>query len=379
MSSQETQDANSLLVEQEHIYDKIFEFTNTDSTGTSSLVWQLISNFRFGRILFVIFTNCCSIGMDISAVTCPTFLIRPVSMLEIAAEAVKPLDDLSEISTLDSPLERILRISKSFLHCCTLAPQKHINHCKPYNPIFGERFHCSWEHSDGSTTKFYGEQVSHHPPISACYWFNEKANLRSQFVTKPGTYFRGNYAEVDMVGKDHLTITNLDEEYTITIPPTYCCGIVWGTSRVEHGKSFEIACKKTGLRSLIEFTSGSNIYGKVTLATEELATFSGDVFGKVTLNGGKEFYSYESVKLAKKIVKPVVEQDPMESRYVWHHATYALVKHQDEQSQKAKHEVEEHQRALRKQGLLPSLKWFKATGETTEEGVPCFEYIGPQE
>lgn len=41
---------------------------------------------------------------------------------------------------------------------------------KPYNPIIGETFHCSWDVSDreGSETShklvYTAEQVSHHPP-----------------------------------------------------------------------------------------------------------------------------------------------------------------------------------------------------------------------
>jgi hypothetical protein len=318
--------------------------------------------------------------MDITAITCPTFLIRPISMLEICSEAVKPLDDMTELAKLATPLERILRITKSFLHCCTLAPKPHFNHCKPFNPIYAERFQCVWEHEDGSQTKFFGEQVSHHPPISACYWFNEKAGLKSHFVTKPGTYFRGNYAEVDMVGKDHLTIIELDEEYTITIPPTYVCGIVWGTSRVEHGQSFEIACLKTGLRSKIDFSSGTYITGRVTnQADEEMETYSGDVFKTVTLGSGDVLYDLKTVKIAKKIVKPLTEQDPLESRRVWHRAAYALIKKQDEISQKAKHDVEEIQRALKKQGEMPPLQWFNKTEKETEQGVPVYDYIGPKE
>lgn len=40
---------------------------------------------------------------------------------------------------------------------------------KPYNPIIGETFHCSWDVNDSETSSsnrliYTAEQVSHHPP-----------------------------------------------------------------------------------------------------------------------------------------------------------------------------------------------------------------------
>jgi len=34
---------------------------------------------------------------------------------------------------------------------------------KPYNPIIGETFHCSWKVRD-DIVRYTAEQVSHHPP-----------------------------------------------------------------------------------------------------------------------------------------------------------------------------------------------------------------------
>jgi len=84
-------------------------------------------------------------------------------------------------------------------------------------------------------------------------------------------------------------------------------------------------------------------------------------------------------KFLKKEVKPLVDQEQMESRRVWHRATYALINGQHEECHKAKHEVEEYQRALRKQGKLPPLKWFRPTGTISARDVPEYEYIGPRE
>lgn len=182
-----------------------------------------------------------------------------------------------------------------------------------------------------------------------------------------------------MVGEDKLTIASLDEEYIITIPTVYVCGIVWGTSRIEHGNFFEIICKKTGYKVRIDFTSGTAIRGKITEDNTDIATFTGDVFKTITLNNGEVLYDFKSSKVPTKVIKPLLEQDPMESRRVWHRSTFALISGQHEECHKAKHEVEEQQRHLRKSGQLPELKWFKPIGTENAKGVPEYEYIGPRE
>lgn len=61
---------------------------------------------------------------------------------------------------------------------------------KPFNPLLGETFEIL-----APTFKFFSEQVSHHPPISAChaqsddYEFYGNSNLK--------TAFKGSYMTVE--------------------------------------------------------------------------------------------------------------------------------------------------------------------------------------
>jgi hypothetical protein len=60
---------------------------------------------------------------------------------------------------------------------------------KPFNPVLGEQFICTWPAmerilTDGETdlfslpkTNMVCEQVSHHPPVGAFYIENEKKNI----------------------------------------------------------------------------------------------------------------------------------------------------------------------------------------------------------
>ena len=100
---------------------------------------------------------------------------------------------------------------------------------KPYNPIIGEHFHCSWkfpaaarsrsrspESSKGSecegsaddaddekNTRLYycAEQVSHHPPVSAFYFesVDQQMYMEASLWTK--SKFLGMSIGVVMIGK----------------------------------------------------------------------------------------------------------------------------------------------------------------------------------
>jgi hypothetical protein len=79
---------------------------------------------------------------------------------------------------------------------------------KPYNPIIGEQFNCSWVHKD-SKTNFFSEQVSHHPPISVSHLLNTEKNLRASFSIECQSKFCGNSVDNSIIGKFELEILNL--------------------------------------------------------------------------------------------------------------------------------------------------------------------------
>ena len=179
-----------------------------------------------------------------------------------------------------------------------------------------------------------------------------------------------------MPGQSILTFENIDEQYVITMPPLFVRGILWGNGNVEHGKSFSIQCKKTKASVDIRFLGGSKVCGDINIGDEKL-TFKGDTFGKVHLSDGTLLYDFTALDKPKKTIKPLVEQDCMESRRVWHRAAYGIVMKNDDQASKAKNEVEEKQRELRRLGVQPDMIWFKATDDNSG-GVPVYEFIGPQ-
>jgi oxysterol-binding protein-related protein 8 len=106
---------------------------------------------------------------------------------------------------------------------------------KPYNPILGEVFQCSWKHADGSTTEFISEQVSHHPPKSAFRSINKERKILFEGWYEPSTSFKMNYITFEFSGNFTLTLLDTKEVYQITFPNTSACGLLWGKSYYELG------------------------------------------------------------------------------------------------------------------------------------------------
>ena len=120
-----------------------------------------------------------------------------------------------KIPDFDSPYKRmkqVLRWYMSTFRSC----RKNSLAKKPYNPILGEIFECWYNTSLTETQgtcenklKFIGEQVSHHPPISAFYLehLNKRIQLEGYSWTKSN--FMGYYASIATIGKSVLTLLGL--------------------------------------------------------------------------------------------------------------------------------------------------------------------------
>jgi len=125
---------------------------------------------------------------------------------------------------------------------------------KPYNSVLGEFFRCQWICGDGSRSYYIGEQVSHHPPISAYVYANPQHQLVAIGNFKPKGRFLGNSVMSQMQGTSHLYFLNRpNEEYIITNPNVYARGILFGTMLMELGDSATITCDKTDLVAEIDF------------------------------------------------------------------------------------------------------------------------------
>jgi len=237
------------------------------------------------------------IGMDLSRIVLPTFILEPRSMLEKLSDFLTHNELLAMVSSMEDPHDRIVGIVRWYLSGFYVKP-KGVK--KPYNPILGEFFRCRFQHKNAaddnvdSTTWFVSEQVSHHPPVSAFYVSNRKRGFVINGSILFRTKFMGTSVGSILDGYFILNILPFGEEYHITFPSAYAKGFLFGTLTMELSGNVAIQCRKTGYSAEIDFKSKpmfggeyNALSGKILCNKEKLYTLQGKWDSRIELIDAK--------------------------------------------------------------------------------------------
>ncbi|CAD6189823.1 unnamed protein product [Caenorhabditis auriculariae] len=84
-----------------------------------------------------------SVGMDLTKVTLPTFILERRSLLEMYADFFAHPDLFIEAVELTSPEKRMISVVRYYLNAFYAARKSGVAK-KPYNPILGETFRCRY-------------------------------------------------------------------------------------------------------------------------------------------------------------------------------------------------------------------------------------------
>uniref|UniRef100_A0A672U3S2 Oxysterol-binding protein n=1 Tax=Strigops habroptila TaxID=2489341 RepID=A0A672U3S2_STRHB len=308
------------------------------------------------------------LGMDLTKVVLPTFILERRSLLEMYADFFAHPDLFVSISDQKDPKERMVQVVKWYLSAFH-AGRKGSVAKKPYNPILGEIFRCHWvlpgtEVSEGpvpwvskSSVTFVAEQVSHHPPISAFYaeCFSKRIQFNAHIWTK--SKFLGMSIGVHNIGQGCVTCLDYDEHYILTFPNGYGRSILtvpW----IELGGECSINCSKTGYNASIVFHTKPFYGGKKHRITAEIFSpndkkpfcsiegeWNGVMYAKYSTGENAVFIDTKKMPTIKKKVRKLEDQDDFESRCLWKDVTYNLKIRDIDAATAAKHALEERQRA----------------------------------
>lgn len=315
------------------------------------------------------------IGMDLTKVVLPTFILERRSLLEMYADYFAHPDLFLKIADLDDPRDRIVQVCRWYLSSYHAGRKSSVAK-KPYNPILGEIFKCHWNIPGTNSTSeivsdgpvpwctrnqltFIAEQVSHHPPISAFYaeHYNKKISFSAHVWTK--SKFLGLSIGVHNIGQGIVKLCDRNEEYTLTFPNGYGRSILtvpW----IELGGSVTIYCAQTGYNANIEFLTKPFYGGKRNKITADIfapnekkpfLSIAGEWSGlmEAKWNDGNQnktevFIDVNRIPIHKKQVKPIAEQTELESRRVWKEVTAGLKLNNIERATNAKCAIEQKQR-----------------------------------
>ncbi|XP_068563421.1 oxysterol-binding protein-related protein 9 isoform X1 [Cebidichthys violaceus] len=354
------------------------------------------------------------LGMDLTKVVLPTFILERRSLLEMYADFFAHPDVFVSIAEQEEARERMVHVVKWYLSAFH-AGRKGSVAKKPYNPILGEVFYCHWDlpseaeepsphtetvsegpvpWSSSNSVCFVAEQVSHHPPISAFYaeCLNQKIQFNAHIWTK--SKFLGMSIGVHNIGQGCVSCLEHDEHYILTFPNGYGRSILtvpW----VELGGECNISCSKSGYSANIVFHTKPFYGGKKHRITAEIfapndkksfcsieGEWNGVMYAKWATGENTVFIDTKRLGTIKKKVRKLEDQLDYESRRLWRDVTLNLKRRDIDSATESKHRLEEKQRAEARERKENEQQWetrlFHEDGECWVYDEPLLKRLASQ-
>ena len=238
-------------------------------------------------------------------------------------------------------------------------------------------------------TRLVSEQVSHHPPVTACYLSNEKAGIRAEGYTRQEITFSGT-VYIRQIGHAVLHIDEYNEDYLIPLPNVKVKGVLTGGPYPELTEPCSIV-SSAGFVAEVDF-SGKGFFGggkknHVEAAIyqkddekrkDALFTVEGSWSHEMTFKDAKgeviDEYDSASATSTEFRTLDLEKQDSWESHKAWNGVIQALRKGDMRGVSDHKNELENAQRELRKQPETSEKEW-KALFFRKEKGNPAAERL----
>ncbi|XP_042332575.1 oxysterol-binding protein-related protein 6 isoform X2 [Sceloporus undulatus] len=168
-----------------------------------------------------------NIGKDLSKVSMPVELNEPLNTLQHLCEELEYSELLDKAAESDDPYERMVLIAA--FATSGYASTYYRAGSKPFNPVLGETYESIREDKG---FRFFSEQVSHHPPISACHC--ESKNFVFWQDIRWKNKFWGKSMEILPIGTLNVTLPRYGDCYVWNKVTTCIHNILSGRRWIEH-------------------------------------------------------------------------------------------------------------------------------------------------
>lgn len=331
---------------------------------------------------------------DLSNVTAPPFVLAPKSAIEVPICWAARQRLFLQPALEDDPARRALLLVKNF--ACSLAGLVELGSeyagKKPLNPFLGELFlgtflpataaaaaatengFHAYGDGDGDTegTRFIGEQVSHHPPVTACFAYNRHHGITSRgFAAQETSFSPASGVTVRQVGYAVIGDHVHGETHLMTLPTVHVRGIATGTLHPElHGRCW--------ISSSSGFVTSVDLEGKGTLGLlgagnkitavvhrlpgmEPVYKITGQWSGEMTVENlqshEKERFQFDDVPATELSVAPTADQTAWESRRAWDEVLRGIREGDMGLITEHKTAIEEEQRRRRREEKETGTSW----------------------
>uniref|UniRef100_A0A060SXL6 ARAD1A13904p n=1 Tax=Blastobotrys adeninivorans TaxID=409370 RepID=A0A060SXL6_BLAAD len=314
-----------------------------------------------------------NVGKDMSTVAMPVTLNEPITIVQHMAEIFEYSEILDRLAKSTNAVERAMLAG--LFSVSIISPFRSKERCmrKPFNPMLGETFELVREDKG---FRMLCEKVSHRPVGLALH--AESALWTVQYSGKPNQKFWGKSIELIDTGTIKITINQTGEVLEFLQPSMFMRNIIAGEKYIEPSGSATVY-SSSGARSIVEYKAGGMFSGRsedVTIrgydagGSEVRTVFQGKWTDRV-LNSSSGESLWQVGQLVKDANKHYgftefaaslneatnIEQGklaPTDSRLRTDLRYYE--QGQVDQAEKSKHELEEAQRARRRE--------MESTGKT---------------
>ena len=203
----------------------------------------------------------------------PLHYNEPISMLQKQCEKFFYIDYLTNAASPDITNEQRLLYIIAFF--CGELSQNINRYLKPMNPVLGETF----EYFDNNKKyRFFSEQVSHFPPISA--YVCESNDFVYYGDTRCKTSFKllKGAMELHFNNKTYIYFKHIDEKFIFNRPKIYLNGLMSGLPRYDcEGKMTIQSVKDKSLRAELHFNEDKISHKKQDVLQRDIILMEGNV------------------------------------------------------------------------------------------------------
>ncbi|KPI45578.1 Protein kes1 [Cyphellophora attinorum] len=333
-----------------------------------------------------------TVSGDLSNITAPPFILASQSLTEFPAYWAERPSLFAAIANTTSPAERMLHVLQIYL--TSLQRQYYIGKPvsegtkKPLNPFLGELFLCECQDGDNKV-EVICEQVSHHPPTTACFIQDKSNGVRAEAYSTQHTTLSGTSVVVKQSGHAILTVDRHNKEsYLFPFPDVYAKSILTGSPYPELYGTYTIfstsgytAEVTFGGKSKNPFSSSSRNEFEAVIYNSKSTDPSSKKSPLYTLKGiwsdswtitNHADNTTQTYNLSDPANKPAPmtlpqQSSPWHSRRAWADVASALQKGDFSAALEAKSKLENAQREMRKREKASGQTWQSAFFRKVDE------------
>lgn len=242
----EDQRSNELQRQKDSILSQEGSFKGYDFKPRSQLALKVDDRPKIG--LWGILKS--MIGKDMTKIALPVTFNEPTSLLQRVAEDLEYVNLLDQAAAFDDSTLRLLYVA-AFAASEYGSTTNRV--AKPFNPLLGETYEYA---RPDLGFRFFTEQVSHHPPVSAAIAESSKWDYYGETSVKSG--FNGRSFDVQPLGLWYLHLrpdksSHSEELYTWKKITSSVIGIIVGNPSVDNYGEMAITNKQTGDKAVLNF------------------------------------------------------------------------------------------------------------------------------